>query len=344
MKKQSLVNLVKYHMFNNNDSFIAEVASIARDFDRDGDSITAEVLMDLISSTEYRIPQSVNYSSLTFLEKTEYSSKPLLLPDAIEEDVMGIVRAIHNKSGMSKFLFYGAPGTGKTECAYQIARMLNRDILSVDFSSLVSRYLGETAKNISLLFDEINHVPFSNVVILFDEIDAIVMDRINNNDLREMGRVTSQFLKCFDKVNENAIIIATTNLFSSFDKALIRRFDAVISFDRYTEEDLILIADAMLTSCVKKSTHTRQDLRLFNKILRDTPDIPLPADLKQAINSAVAFSDEAYCYDYLRKLYISLHDGVIPSIYDLKKSGYTTREIEILTHMPRSSVARKLKG
>lgn len=344
MKKQSLINLVKYHMYNNNDSFIAEVADIANQFDRAGDNITASALMDLISSTDYYVPQSVNYSNLQFLRKIEYSSKPLLLPDGIEEDIMGITRSIHNKTGMSKFLFYGSPGTGKTEAAYQIARMLNRDILSVDFSILVSRFLGETSKNISLLFDEINHLPFSNVVILFDEIDAIVMDRINTNDLREMGRVTSQFLKCLDTVNENAIIIATTNLFDSFDKALIRRFDAIISFDRYTDEDLLLIGDALLTTSLKKSTHSKQDLRLFNKILKDNYSVPLPGDLKQAINSAVAFSDEAYSYDYLRKLYLSLHGGVMPTIQELKDAGYTVREIEMLTRIPRSSVSRKLKG
>lgn len=344
MKKQDLINLVKYHMFNNNSAFLSEVAQIAKGFDAEGDSITASALMELISSTDYYIPQAVNYSNLTFLNKVDYSNKTLLLPDAIEEDILGIVRAINKSSGMTKYLFYGAPGTGKTESAYQIARMLHRDILSVDFSTLVSRFLGETSKNISLLFEEINHLPFSNVLVLFDEIDAIVMDRVNTNDLREMGRVTSQFIKCLDSMNENVVLIATTNLFPNFDKALTRRFDAIVSFDRYSDDDLVTIADVLLANSLKKDVHSKRDMRLFNKILNSSDSIPLPGDLKQMINSSVAFSDEAFDYDYLRKIYLSLHDGVTPSIQELNSSGFTTREIEVLTHIPKSSISRKLKG
>ena len=69
---------------------------------------------------------------------------------------------------------------------------------------------------------------------------------VDFNDLREMGRVTSLFLKELDALNEKITIIATTNLFPNLDKALIRRFDAAISFDRYSREDLIDIADSIL--------------------------------------------------------------------------------------------------
>ena len=62
---------------------------------------------------------------------------------------------------------------------------------------------------------------------------------MNQNDLREMGRATSAMLKEFDRMNENVVLVATTNLYKYFDKALIRRFDSVIDFDRYTQEDLL---------------------------------------------------------------------------------------------------------
>ena len=221
---------------------------------------------------------------------------------------------------------------------------MNRDILSVPFEQLIDSRMGETSKNVSQLFDEINHLSFSKVLILFDEIDALVLDRINKNDLREMGRVTSVFLKGMDNLNENVVLIATTNLFDSIDKALIRRFDATISFNRYSREDLIEIADSFLILMLKKSTNSKQDLRLFNKILSNLEAIPYPGDLKQIIKTAVAFSDESNEYDYLRKIYLSLNgnpDNV--DIQQLKENGYTTREIEILSRIPRSSVSRKLK-
>ena len=343
MKKQNLVNLVKYHVEKNEDAFASEVAEIAKEFDAAGDSSVAQYLMELVSTANFYVPQST-YKNLKFLKKLDYSAKPLMLPNIIEEDVIGITKAISNKSGLSKFLFYGAPGSGKTESAYQIARLLGRDILSVSIEQLIDSRLGETAKNVSLLFDEISHLSYSKVVVLFDEIDSLVMDRVNKNDLREMGRVTSAFLKGLDALNENIVIIATTNLYSDFDKAIIRRFDAKVSFDRYSEEDLIEIADSMLTSFLKKAANLKQDMRLFNKILRNLEQIPFPGDLKQIIKTSIAFSDESNEYDYLRKIYLALNNN--PDTIDIQKlnnEGYTTREIEILTRIPKSSVSRKLR-
>lgn len=343
MKKQSIVNLVKYHMERNESSFIAEVADIARDFDKNGDYQLAEYLMELISNANVYTPQS-SYTNLRFLEKKNYSSNPLLLPDSIKEDVLSVARTIQNGSEMSKFLFYGAPGSGKTESAYQIARLLDRDIFFVRLEELVDSRMGETSKNVVRLFDEIKHLNYIRSLIIFDELDALALNRIGSNDLREMGRVTSTFLREMDSLSSNFCIIATTNLIDRFDKALIRRFDATISFDRYTKKDLIDIADELLTLYIKKSTNSRQDLRLFNKILDKLDYVPYPGDMKQIIRTSIAFSDNTNKYDYLRKLYITLHDN--PDSIDiqaLQKEGYTTREIEILTRIPKSSVSRMLK-
>lgn len=342
MKKQSIMNLVRYHVEKNEEAFISEVAEISREFDQSGDSAMATYLMELVSSANYYVPQS-SYKNLHYLTKVDYTNTPLLLPEIIEEDILGITRAISEKSDLSKFLFYGAPGTGKTESAYQIARILGRDLLRVDFEQLIDSRLGETAKNVSILFDEINHLAFGKIIVLMDEIDALVLDRVNANDLREMGRVTSTFIKELDRLNENIIIIATTNLFTNFDKAIVRRFDATVSFDRYSNEDLIEIADSLLSSTLKKNANSRQDMRLFNKILNNLKTIPYPGDLKQIIKTSVAFSSEANEYDYLRKIYFALNDNKEIDIQRLSDEGYTTREIEILSRIPKSSVSRKLK-
>ncbi|MBR0092310.1 MAG: AAA family ATPase [Lachnospiraceae bacterium] len=344
MKKQNIVNLVKYHVDNNQPGFSAEVAEIAREFDRRGDQQIAQYLMELISSANVYIPQR-NYKNFRFLQKREFSSNPLLLPDIIEEDVIGIARSIRNKTGMSKFLFHGAPGTGKTESAYQIARLLERDILTVNMEELIDSRLGETSKNVTRLFDEINHLSYDQVIVIFDELDSLVLNRMSNNDMREMGRVTSTFLKELDDLTDKIVMIATTNLIDAFDKALIRRFDAVVSFDRYTREDLIDIADEILLASIKKSSHAGQNLRLFNKILSNLKEIPFPGEMKQIIRTSVAFSDESNKYDYLRKIYLALNGN--PEHVDiqmLQRDGYTTREIETISRIPKSSVSRRLGG
>ena len=344
MKKQNIINLVKYHTEQNNAAFVSEVSEIAREFDANGDYEVAQYLMDLVSNANVYIPQA-NYRNLQFLEKLEYSSNPLMLPNIIEEDVIGIARAIKNKTGMSKFLFHGAPGTGKTESAFQIARLLERDILSVHLEQLIDSRLGETSKNVTRLFDEMNHLMYGKVIVIFDELDALVLNRSSANDLREMSRVTSTFLKELDTLGNQIVVIATTNLFESFDKALSRRFDAIVSFDRYSKEDLIEIADAMLTSNIKKSVNSSQDMRLFNKILNRLPEIPYPGDMKQIIKTSIAFSDETSKYDYLRKIYLALNGNAKNvDIQNLSEQGFTTREIEILARVPKSSVSRKLKG
>ena len=344
MKKQNIINLVKYHTEQNNAAFVSEVSEIAREFDANGDYEVAQYLMDLVSNANVYIPQA-NYRNLQFLEKLEYSFNPLMLPNIIEEDIIGIARAIKNKTGMSKFLFHGAPGTGKTESAFQIARLLERDILSVHMEQLIDSGLGETSKNVIRLFDEINHLMYSKVIVIFDELDALVLNRSSTNDLREMSRVTSTFLRELDTLSDQIIVIATTNLFENFDKALSRRFDAVVSFDRYSKEDLIEIADAMLISGIKKAVNSSQDMRLFNKILSRLSEIPYPGDMKQIIKTSIAFSDETSKYDYLRKVYLALNGNPKNvDIQSLSDQGFTTREIEILARIPKSSVSRKLKG
>ncbi len=80
----------------------------------------------------------------------------------------------------------------------------------------------------------------------------------------------------FDRLNENIVLVATTNLFEYFDKALVRRFDSVIDFNRYTEEDLLLIAERMLDRYLDKLKLANRDIRLFRKIMKLMPEKMYP--------------------------------------------------------------------
>mgnify|MGYP000143355044 CR=1 FL=1 len=118
---------------------------------------------------------------------------------------------------------------------------MQRELYVVNFNSVIDSRLGQTAKNITKLFAEINSFTHPDqTVVLFDEIDALALDRIDSHDIREMGRATSALLRQMDELSEQIILFATTNLFSKFDKAFIRRFDAVIDFGRYTRKILLM--------------------------------------------------------------------------------------------------------
>ncbi len=343
MKKKNILSLIRYHAEKNEAGFRNEAYEIAKDFDQAGDSQLAEYIMSLLSNVNTFVPQMEEMQS-AFFEKIEAKEGMLLLPDVITQDIIGIVNAIDHRVGINKFLFQGAPGTGKTEAVKQLARILRREIYMVDFSALIDSKLGQTQKNLVELFKEINQfMQPEKVIVLFDEIDALALDRTNQNDLREMGRVTSTLLKCFDRMNENIVLVATTNLYDYFDKAIIRRFDSIIDFNRYEREDLLIIAEKMLDEYLQKFKLASRDIRLFRKIINLYDPIPYPGDLKNVIRTSIAFSNPKDGTDYFRRLYYAVCNEKPENLKKLQAQNFTVREIEILTQKSKSSVARELK-
>lgn len=347
MKKQNVLNLIKYHVERNENAFRNEAINIARYFDSIGDDQLAEYIMSQIAQSNQYIPQASDFESEYLKQIDTRNLEPLNLPIAISEDIKGIINAINHNIGINKFLFEGKPGTGKTEAVKQIARLSCRTLFCVNFDNLIDSKLGQTNKNISSVFQEINSLPYpGKMIILFDEIDVIALDRINSNDVREMGRVTSTILRELDRLsdlNKEIVLIATTNLFDNFDKALIRRFDATINFNRYSKDDLIEIGEAYLNSFIRNFKGVSKDIRLFKKILSIPKNLPYPGELKNLIKTSLAFSDGDYEYDYLRRLYgrlISSLDDI--NVNQLSGQGFTIREIEKLKGESKSSVARKL--
>lgn len=343
MKKKNILSLIRYHAEKNEAGFRNEAYEIAKDFDAAGDYQLSEYIMSLLSNTNAFVPQADDMGS-SYFEKVESKESMLFLPDTITQDILGIVNAIEHRLGINKFLFQGAPGTGKTEAVKQLARILERDIYMVDFSMLIDSKLGQTQKNITQLFREMNQFTRpEKLVILFDEIDAIALDRTNPNDLREMGRVTSTLLRCFERLNENIVLVATTNLYEHFDKALIRRFDSVIDFNRYARDDLISIAEKMLDSYLQRFRLANRDIRLFRKIINLFDPIPYPGELKNIIKTSIAFSSPTDGTDYFRRLYYAVCSEKPEDLKKLQSQNFTVREIEILTQKSKSSVSRELK-
>lgn len=344
MKKANVINLIKYYSEKNDIAFKQEAYLIAENFDKEGDYQLAEYIMGLLSENNVWVPQIQENDENQYVQKIILNNESLPLPSKIYNDILGIINATKHNIGVNKFLFQGAPGTGKTESVKQIARILNREIFKVNFDTLIDSKLGQTNKNIANLFDEINNLKQANkAIILFDEIDALAMERLNSNDLREMGRVTTAILKALDDLNPNILLIATTNLFKHFDKALIRRFDKVVDFNNYTNEDLIDIANNMLQKMLVKFKNFSSNKQLFTKILKLYEKIPYPGDLKNLIKISLAFSDPNEKFNYLKKLYVNVTKDYDMNPKNLKQKNFTLREIEILTGVSKSQVGRILK-
>ena len=343
MKKKNVLNLIKYYTEKNDVAFRNEAYEIAKYFDEINNYQLSEYIMGLLSSTNTFSPQ-VDESDSHYFKKIETSSESLPLPEEIKDDVLGIVNAVGHNVGINKFLFQGPPGTGKTESVKQIARILERELYAVDFNQIIDSKLGQTGKNIAELFDEIQAVPNpAKVVVLFDEIDILAVDRINSNDLREMGRATSSVLKGLDSISNKVVIIATTNLFNAFDKALIRRFDSVVDYGRYSRDDLVEIAEILLNELLPKFKSAGRNMRLFKKIIGNMDTIPYPGDLKNMIKTSLAFSNPNSEFDYLKRLYKSALGEEKYDTIDLHTKGFTLREMELLTGISKSQISREIK-
>ncbi len=351
MKKRDVVALIRYHAEHNEPGFKAAAYTVANCFEEMGDHELAHYVMSLVTDPNAFVPQS-GFNDITdtiedikYLQKISTSeNQPLLLPQVITDDIIGVANAIKRELGICKFLFQGKPGTGKTEAVKQLGRMLKKDVYSVDFTQIIDSKLGQTSKNLSELFKEITAINTCNkCIILFDEIDALALDRTNSNDLREMGRVTSTLLKYLDSLPKDIVIIATTNLYEHFDKALTRRFDAVINFDRYTQSDLLEIGESILNRYLDKVKICKKNSRLFKKIMTSFKKIPYPGELSNIIKTSVAFSDPHDPEDYLRRLYHVVTDNVIYDLRQLQDLKFTIREIAVLINKSKSVVDRELK-
>ena len=135
--------------------------------------------------------------------------------------------AEHGLLPRRKILLYGPPGTGKTLTASALAGELHLPLYSIQLDGLITKFMGETAAKLRLIFDHIGKV---HGVYFFDEFDAIGAHRTSQNDVGEIRRVLNSFLQSLEQSHTDSIILAATNNLELLDKALFRRFDDVIEY------------------------------------------------------------------------------------------------------------------
>lgn len=133
----------------------------------------------------------------------------------------------HGLNPRRKLLFVGPPGSGKTMTASALAGELHLPLFTIMLEGLITKFMGETAAKLRLVFDAIRQ---NQGVYLFDEFDALGAHRSQLNDVGEIRRVLNSFLQLLEKDASNSIIVAATNYPEMLDRALFRRFDDVIEY------------------------------------------------------------------------------------------------------------------
>jgi len=138
----------------------------------------------------------------------------------------------HGLAPQRRLLLVGPPRTGKTMTAAALAGELSLPLFSIQLHSLITKYLGETAAKLRLIFDAIRE---TRAVYLFDEFDALGTDRAAKNEVGEIRPVLNSFLQFLEQDDFDSVIVAATNHASLLDRALLRRFDAVIEYGLPTQ-------------------------------------------------------------------------------------------------------------
>ena len=166
----------------------------------------------------------------------------LILHQTVRSDILGGLRAIEMREQLERVWqisriqpqqgrcilnFYGPPGTGKTRAALGVALRLGKPLYQVDYSAVISKYLGDTAKHLKLAFNQARE---HDAVLFFDEADSLLSKRVETGEscstsINQNRNVLMQELDRFD-----GVVIVTTNLFQNYDPALLRRIQRHIKF------------------------------------------------------------------------------------------------------------------
>jgi len=154
----------------------------------------------------------------------------IILNESIKEKVEDFILSYEKSdllvsSGLdipNTLLLYGPPGCGKTKLAHFICKKIGLPLIIARLDSLISSYLGNTAKNIRYLFEYAENNP---CILFLDEFDALAKLRDDRHELGELKRVVNSLLQNIDLLNENNILIAATNHEQLLDPAVWRRFN-----------------------------------------------------------------------------------------------------------------------
>ena len=223
-------------------------------------------MLDNQEEVESIIPTEEDENINMLTSYKQLAQRPLYFSDKTEEQVQTLTNLLHEEQ-LAKVrqalkthnmplgfccLFYGAPGTGKTELVQQLAIATQRDLFQVNIATLRDKYVGESEKQLKRIFDKYRslvstqeHAP----ILFFNEADAIFGNRMENTQ-RSVDKMENALQNIILQEMEvlDGIMICTTNLTSCLDKAFDRRFIYKVEFEKPTNQARKLIWQSMLSS------------------------------------------------------------------------------------------------
>lgn len=238
--------LLKSHVNGDDEKFITIAMQVAAHEAKHGHTKLAQELKQLIDEAKNRKTRSTNVLSIVRTSKeldgilshteTFIDMNDLTFADNQSKTFKRIIQEYkqqeklksYNLEPRRKILLYGPPGTGKTATASALAKELQLPLFTIRLDGLITKFMGETASKLRLVFDAIRS---TKGLYFFDEFDAIGSDRMSPNDVGEIRRVLNSFLQFLEQDHSDSFIVAATNYKKLLDPALFRRFDDVLNYD-----------------------------------------------------------------------------------------------------------------
>lgn len=243
-----IVTLLKSHIAGDEERFLSTAMQLAAHEARQGHGKLAQEVKNLIDDAKSKgqtveragspVPLIQPKGELASLLSARYPDTRLgdmVLPEEIRSRLDRVLLEQRQQDHLRdyglqprrKLLLVGPPGSGKTMTAAALAGELRLPLLTVVFDGLITKFMGETAAKLRLVFDAMTS---TRGVYFFDEFDAIGARRGERQDVGEIRRVLNSFLQFLEQDDSHGLIIAATNHPELLDKALFRRFDDIIEY------------------------------------------------------------------------------------------------------------------
>jgi SpoVK/Ycf46/Vps4 family AAA+-type ATPase len=261
---EHITAMVRSHASGDDSAFYSVALQIAAREAKQGHHALASDIKKAVDASRQAVPRSNvtklaqprgDLADLVETSHPEVRLRDLVLPADLTAQLKQVLaeqrqrKALLDRgfSPVHRLLLEGPPGTGKTMTASVLANELALPMYTVRLDALMSKFMGETASKLRLVFDE---VASRRGVYLFDEFDALGADRAGN-DVGEARRILNSFLVFLEGASPESVVIAATNHRTILDKALFRRFDLVLTYTRPDARQAGAVIRARLGSLIK---------------------------------------------------------------------------------------------